>query len=163
MRIGPPADRPIPEDSDRNPDSQSFSAHADYCRQSRRLRATLGHDPVRLYRQLKQLGRNSEIPREPEPASSDDFSAAGFAAHVVEQLPGSILPYSQRLILLGEAARRGIDRFEANLIIAAVQHRTHVSAYSAGAPARRLTLMTVAAVLLLQSAILAGCWWMTLR
>jgi hypothetical protein len=46
-----------------------------------------------------------------------------FAAMVHEALDGGILRYTQRLRLLKAAASMGIGRFDANLIIATVQHR----------------------------------------
>ncbi len=50
-------------------------------------------------------------------------SASGFAELVRDRMDGPVLRYSHRTRLLSDAARRGIGRFEANLIIAAVQHQ----------------------------------------
>jgi hypothetical protein len=47
----------------------------------------------------------------------------GFAEAVADSLQGGVLPYSDRQRLLRRAARLGIGRFDANLIIASVQHR----------------------------------------
>src|SRR4051812_8586847 len=49
--------------------------------------------------------------------------SAEFADVVAGSIDGPVLRYSQRLVLLKDAERRGIGRFEANLIIAAVLHR----------------------------------------
>jgi hypothetical protein len=49
-----------------------------------------------------------------------------FADLVAERLVGTVLPLTQREALLRVAALRGIGRFEANLIIAAVQHQLGV-------------------------------------
>jgi hypothetical protein len=55
------------------------------------------------------------------PAASE--LAERFASLVAGQLDGGILRYTQRRWLLGQARRWGIGRFEANLIVAAVQHQ----------------------------------------
>jgi hypothetical protein len=70
-----------------------------------------------------------------------------------------MLRYSQRLALLQRATRMNIGRFEANLIIALVQHRSRGAAsqavqephtHATGRPARLRTLLlyggTIAAV-----------------
>jgi hypothetical protein len=46
----------------------------------------------------------------------------GFAAEVARRMDGPVLRYSQRQSLLASALGRGIGRFQASLIIAAVQH-----------------------------------------
>jgi hypothetical protein len=72
----------------------------------------------------------------------------------------SSLRYSQRLDLLKEAGRRGIGRFEANLMIASVQHRLKSQSPS---PARRqpLRMTGVLAYVLVQTMILWGMWRVT--
>jgi len=60
------------------------------------------------------IGRRSPIARE-------------FADSVVEHLVGNLLPYSARQDLIRQATDKGITRFEANLIIAAVQHHLRIS------------------------------------
>src|SRR4051794_28413515 len=47
-----------------------------------------------------------------------------FAREVAHATTGPVLRYSHRLQLLELAKRGGIDRFDANLIIAAIEHRT---------------------------------------
>ena len=49
--------------------------------------------------------------------------AGRFAALVADSMDGNVIRYSQRLELLRKAWGMDIPRFEANLIIAAVQHR----------------------------------------
>jgi len=60
------------------------------------------------------IGRRSPIARE-------------FADSVVEHLVGNLLPYSARQDLIRQATDKGITRFEANLIIAAVQHHLRIA------------------------------------
>ena len=50
-------------------------------------------------------------------------AAQSFSGLVREHLDGPVLRYSHRANLLRAAERSGIGRFEANLIIAAVQHQ----------------------------------------
>lgn len=88
-------------------------------------------------------------------------ASADFADFVLASLDGPVLRYSHRLVLLREADQRGIGRFEANLIIAAVLHR-HGLAQEYELPPDRavrtwiLPLLTFAT---LQAAILYGLWW----
>jgi hypothetical protein len=56
----------------------------------------------------------------------DGDAAARFAAMVRQHLDGPVLCYEDRQTLLRTAARLGIGRFDANLIIAAVQHRAEM-------------------------------------
>jgi len=61
-------------------------------------------------------------------------AAERFAGLVPQHLDGPVLCYEDRQSLLEAARRLGIGRFEANLIIAAVQHRAegeHVAMRSA--------------------------------
>jgi hypothetical protein len=50
-----------------------------------------------------------------------------FAATVARETRGPVLRYPVRQNLLNRAAKLGIPRFDANLIIAAAENRTHVS------------------------------------
>jgi len=88
-------------------------------------------------------------------------AATQFAHHVRQNLRGPILTYSQRQSLVNYAHRQGITRFEANLIIAAVLHRSCVQQQFAPAepPSRRWTLPGITFVVV-QSVILAGAWWL---
>jgi hypothetical protein len=110
-----------------------------YRRRARRLRCAHAKDPVRLQRSLAIVARaggqrittngGAAVPgavwsAKPQAAEARGIRAARtFAGMVTERMTGPILPYSQRENLLRAAARMGIGRFEANLIIAAMQHR----------------------------------------
>src|SRR4051812_7432464 len=62
-------------------------------------------------------------PRRAIETASPVDPAGEFADWVRDQLDGPLLRYSVRLVLLKEAQRRGLGRFEANLVIASVLHR----------------------------------------
>ena len=51
--------------------------------------------------------------------------ARPFLRQVRQTLDGNLLHYTDRMRLLADADRMGIARFEANLLIATVQHRAH--------------------------------------
>ena len=53
-----------------------------------------------------------------------DVDCRPFLAQVRQTLDGNLLHYSDRVMLLWSAQRQGIGRFEANLLIATVQHRS---------------------------------------
>jgi hypothetical protein len=105
------------------PASSTCSAPAEeYRRRARRLRAMHGHDLGALHYALSQLAQETDKVAAPPP--KEEGPAASFGRLVAQQLEGPVLRYSRRQALLREAERRGIGRFEANLIIAAVQHQT---------------------------------------
>ncbi len=54
------------------------------------------------------------------------IAARNFADLVAARMIGTVLPFSERESLVRAAARNGINRFEANLLIAAVQHQLGV-------------------------------------
>jgi hypothetical protein len=86
-----------------------------------------------------------------------------FAHHVAERLNGRILRYSQRLEFLNAADRLRINRFRANLIIAMVQHQT--TGIAASEPSKTPTKFSrhgpiIAAVCVIEIAMIAGVWWM---
>lgn len=86
-----------------------------------------------------------------------------FAESVATAIETRTLRYSRRLQLLREADSLGIERFEANLIIAMVQHRLNASSSPARLSRRTVTpwLMIIAVQSLV---ILAGVWiWTSLR
>jgi hypothetical protein len=87
--------------------------------------------------------------------------SAEFADVVAASIDGPVLRYSQRLVLLKDAERRGIGRFEANLIIAAVLHREGMGQEYELLPIgnRMGWLAPVLTFVGLQSAILVGAWW----
>jgi hypothetical protein len=100
---------------------------------------------------------HSEGPRSP---------VSAFGRLAAEQIEDGVLSYSRRLQLLRTAQEMGIGRFEANLIIAAVQHRTGgVHQSTEGAFGFRIsgTAPVLLAFLLIQSLILVGLWGIFLR
>jgi len=124
-----------------------------YVRGARRLRAKLAGRPGPLHRALRELSPPTveAILEEPTPAEQ-------LAQCVVEKLEGGLLRYSARLRLLKEAREMGIERFEANLIIAAVQSR-----YPRTIPraeGRKIGSAAITAmVALVQAVIFATAWW----
>ena len=89
--------------------------------------------------------------------TSVDRTFAALVSRTLQAQRRSPLRYSQRLDLLKEAGRRGIGRFEANLIIASVQHK--LGLLNVAPPKRRpLRLPGVVAFLLVQSMIVWGLW-----
>ena len=98
-----------------------------YCRTARRLRHRLRHSPAALHVSLRSLKPAQPVevrPARPVPSILDAPAAEKFAVLVRYSLVGSLLPYSARQALLRKAARMGISRFDANLIIATVQYRS---------------------------------------
>jgi hypothetical protein len=95
----------------------------EYRRRARQLRARHSHDLGALHQALGALAQesNSTVATAPKV----EGPAIGFAQLVAQQLQGPVLRYSHRIALVQEAQKRGIARFEANLIIAAVQHQTN--------------------------------------
>ena len=91
--------------------------------------------------------------------TDDHTSRCGsFADYITEQTTGPILPYETRLAFLHEASRRGIGRFEANLVIAAVQHRKANEPRASTYPARRRNFGMIAVFAIVQSLILVGIY-----
>lgn len=92
-------------------------------------------------------------------AKRDSLAVRAFTHQVALATTSSCMRYSQRLQLLAMAQKAGISRFEANLIIAAIEHRTghrgHAPASSSSSPA---IVRLVGAALLAQVAILATAW-----
>ena len=135
-----------------------------YRRCARRLRGRLGGKPAELYRSLRDLSDrfDSQFPARPSEGAgaTERPLAAQFAARVERNIAGGVLSYSARLHLIQTASEIGIGRFEANLIIAAIQHRIGRSA-SSPEPAARPSLKIVAflAAALLQALILLGAWF----
>ena len=94
------------------------------------------------------------------------YGAHLFADRVVAAMDDDLLRYTKRLELLKAAGRSGIGRFEANLIIAAVQHRQTAGRSEQRAPEvpndspkRWKPLLTLAALVVVQAMILAGATW----
>lgn len=82
-----------------------------------------------------------------------------FANDVAKSMRGPILSYSQRLILMRKAKQIGLRPFDANLIIAAVQHRVNetLGVEESTKPTSWRFAMIIGA--LLQLGIVAGAWW----
>ena len=142
-----------------------------YCRQARRLRGTLGHQPARMHRKLRELAVNRTAgisdgvgPVEGRPHGTGTSKARAFAERVGAGLDGTVLRYATRRALLREAAGVGIGAFEANLIIAAVQHerratRTPAPAPGEKTPSRGLPRLAPFLVIVSVEAAVALCAW----
>src|SRR5215213_4693897 len=96
-----------------------------YRRRARRVRGACWGRPVLMHRRLREL--STEYDRECRSVAPATYvpgnGARAFAAAVEGRVDaGGILRYSKRLELLKIARGFGIGRFEANLVIAAVQH-----------------------------------------
>jgi hypothetical protein len=82
-----------------------------------------------------------------------------FAVLVGGAMEGDLLSYSARLRLLAAAAKLGIERFEANLIIAAVQHRARrLPVPRAARSSWPLAYLIAAAVVVQGLVLLIGAW-----
>jgi hypothetical protein len=84
-----------------------------------------------------------------------------FAADVRAVLDEGVIRYTRRQALLRRADRLGIGRFEAALVVAAVEHRHRTCAGSCGAssPVRRRSVgVLVAAVLVVEAAAGLALW-----
>lgn len=132
----------------------------DYRRAARRLRWVHRNDPLRRARSLRELSHRFDQPSDPIPSTGPVESVRQFARRVANELDGSTLLYSNRLKLLRAARRQGIRRFDANLIIAAVQDRVpNVSPPRAnGRPSRSSAAATLAVAIVVQAMILLGAW-----
>lgn len=88
-----------------------------------------------------------------------------FADRIAAQLDRGpqILHYSQRLALLKDAARMGIGRFPANLMIATLQHERRgfppAPREDAAAERQRPRLLIPTFVMVIQAAIIWAAWW----
>lgn len=131
-----------------------------YRRRARRLRHQFRNDPLRLHLSLKQLNQTHDQPLEAELTEPRIMSRVErFARLVAARIDGPVLPYSQRVNLLREAERQGIERFDANLIIARMQHQLAPQRVTAPVQQKRAVWMNVAIVVaLVQSLIIAGAW-----
>jgi hypothetical protein len=106
----------------------------DYRRIARRVRCRLSNDPIGKQRALAALARQADrtrraiedpvIPPTVSPAVPQaDSGVRAFAQAVSTALEGPVLRFSRRQQLIRQAEKLGIRRFDANLLIAAVQHR----------------------------------------
>ena len=87
-----------------------------------------------------------------------DRSFRQFVRRALRESDEPVLRYSQRLALLEEAERRGINRFQANLIIASVQHQMAIGSIAQRETRPRRRWAGVVMFLLLQALILWGFW-----
>jgi hypothetical protein len=126
-----------------------------YVRQARRLRATLGREPAKLHRALRELSAGEPV----QPASP----ASRLAALAASQMQGDILSYSARLSLLKQAQRLGIERFEANLIIASAQHRARPVRREASQRRSFGVFGPAIAVVMVEGLLLLAAWWAWIR
>jgi len=140
----------------------------DYRRRARRIRAIWRGNPFQAQRALVRLAaeQSQRHPRWDWSRSAilghRTAAARDFADLVACRLVGGALPWSSRQFLLRQAARRRIGRFEANLIIAAVQHHLPAAPPAAPRPVqprRRLFVpMALIALLAAEAALLSGVW-----
>ena len=89
-------------------------------------------------------------------------AAHDFADIVVGQLVGTVLPWSRREKLIRAASAHGITRFEANLIIATVQHQLGVGRRRDDAKPSRLSMRIAtgfAMFAIIQAGIIAAVWY----
>ena len=92
------------------------------------------------------------------PMSSPPAAVRGFSRAVADRLDGGVLRWDDRRDLIARARRLGIDRFEANLIIAGVQHNAPPSpAETAAADSWGRSVAVFAVV---QSLIVVAAWWL---
>jgi hypothetical protein len=137
---------------------------SDYCRRARRLRGALAGQPGRLHARLRELAAKHGGPAERTPPRAIPARARGFADEVAASLEGPVLRYSQRRCLMLRARELGIGDFEANLVIAAVQHERRGSSSAPASrvalkPRPRLTcLAPLAVVIAVESLVGLGIW-----
>jgi hypothetical protein len=145
---------------------------AQYVRAARRIRARGGRDLGKVHaalrrpiapasaRILESPTRRIDWPQSPI-LGHRGAAARQFAGRVSGRLVGGLLPWTHRRALLAEAASLGIGRFDANLIIAAVQHASPAIA-PAPSPkprARKLIVpVTPIAFLAVQLVIIVAVW-----
>jgi len=141
-----------------------YSADA-YRRAARRLRHRYRGQPDRLHQALRKLAAD-ETSRVAPPGRPDYSPASELARAVVASMDGPFLRYSARQRLLSRAARLGISRFEANLIIAAVQHRVRAGGDESNfcqATSRISHAMKSAGLALVIQALIIAAIWMLVR
>jgi hypothetical protein len=134
----------------------------DYRRKARRLRCRYAGQPATLQFALKLLAGEAKPDLSPAPAGP----ARRFAEYLASRAPSMVLRYSERLELIRAARHMGIDRFEANLLIASVLERGRrvTEAEAAQAVTRSSPLLAgIAVFLMVQSAVLLGAWWAVFR
>lgn len=140
------------------PDAAAISA--DYRQAARRIRARLGHRPPAMFAALRDLA--TAQPSAPAPVTGEDRATpqpAGeaFSELVLDHLEGPVLRFHVRQKLLRRADEMGLGRFEANLLVALVEHRHRQMTPISPLPTRR-AWPKIAVFLLIQAAIIAAAW-----
>ena len=137
-----------------------------YRRCARRLRGNLDGNPAELYRSLRELSDGYDKQYSKAGSRTGLFApsrpAEDFASRILQKIRNGVLSYSDRLHLLKIAQEMDISRFDANLIIAAVQHRVQAKA-SPKARASRFHLPGIESVIAfaaVQASILFVVWVM---
>ena len=132
---------------------------AAYCRAARPIRGQWSGRPGRLLRELRDLAVHHDSDAVAPVPPLGRGTCGTFASEVARRLDGPVLRHAERRRLFASARRVGIGRFEANLIIAAVQHERR-SAVVPEAPAsrRRLNWMPVALVVGIEMVLAWGAW-----
>jgi hypothetical protein len=150
-------------------EAASIDHPVDYRRIARRVRCRLGNDPIGKQRALAALARQADRSRRmsaPEPpihakSSESESDVRAFARAVTSAMEGPILRFSRREELIRQAQNLGIRRFDANLLIAAVQHRLRGD-LNCGTPviesSRLRFALPICLALAVQAVILAGAW-----
>jgi hypothetical protein len=133
----------------------------EYRRKARRLRCRYAGQPATLQLGLRLLANEfrpavREVPLIPGPARQ-------FADYLSQRRAASVLRYSERLDLIRAARHFGVDRFEANLLIASVLERGRQVVEEKPMPGRESVIGKVAMFAVVQSVVLLGAWWMLLR
>jgi hypothetical protein len=117
-----------------------------------------------MHRELRELGGNASAEGS---GGTDGVVADGaangrsfgeFVARTLGESAEPVLRYSQRLALLEEAERRRINRFQANLMIASVQHRLAIGSCNRVGTRPRRRWGGVMTFLIVQALILWGIW-----
>lgn len=163
-RVVPWRAAPEPSPIQRDSSPPAASDAVELCRQARKLRATYAHKPAEMHRRLSRLTLAEPRTSPGASVADESFDCSGERAfrRLVERTirddASVILRFSQRLELLKEAARRGIGRFQANLIIASVEHELRTDGNRA-APIKAPSILSAWVLFAtLQSAILTGFW-----
>lgn len=151
-----------------------LEASDSYRRQARRLRCRFAGQPDRLQHALKGLAGTTAtrpagaasrtqrvLPRRLYPACAPSGPARSFADYLVDRTSGrmTVLRYSQRLEFLRVARRFGVGRFEANLLIAALLEQRRARVEETEASEGGSLVSNLAALLVVESALLLGAWW----
>jgi hypothetical protein len=135
----------------------------EYCRKARRVRAVYGTNLAQMHVRLRRLAENAPtdraVDRPKRRTESDELGFAQLAARRVQESGMGVLCYGDRADLLIQASRRGVGRFEANLMIALAQHRMRVPTSNL-CPTRRFDWRPIALFLIVQSLIACGIWAM---